>query len=58
MVVSADMAGVSSSAIRDNIRNFPLDVFFDTDQQLAAMPSHSYIAVIRVQHSTLLLSAH
>jgi hypothetical protein len=55
VVVSADMTGVSSSDIRDINRKFPLDVSVDTDQPLAAMPSHSYIAVIRVQHSTSLL---
>ena len=58
MVVSADMAGVSSSAIDDTFRNFPLDISVNTDQQPAAIPSHSYIAVIHVQHSTSLLSAH
>jgi hypothetical protein len=52
------MAVASSSAIGYTIRSFPSQVSMDTDQQLTAMLSSSYIAVIHTQYSTSLLSAH
>ena len=58
VVVSADVGGAISSAIGAITRKIILDVSVNNDQPLAAMPSHSYIALIRVQHSTSLLSAH
>jgi hypothetical protein len=50
VIVAADKAGDCSSAIGLTIRSFPVGVSVDTDQQLAAMQSHSYIAIIPVQY--------
>ena len=56
VVVSAGISGAISSAIGVIPRIFLFVCTVNTDLQHVAIPSHSYIAVIHVQHSTSLLS--
>jgi hypothetical protein len=53
VVVTAYMERASSSAIGATVRKFPFGCTVDTDQQIAAMLSHSYIATIHVQYGTV-----